>query len=91
MSKLTKMSNIKFRKSIHSEVHIAIREELIKQRMNLGLSQRELADKLNVTRSLIGKIETGDRRLDFVEMIEYCASLELDSKYLLGLVSKLAK
>jgi DNA-binding transcriptional regulator YiaG len=60
------MENVKFRKSIHSKEHVALRGFWIKQRQNLGLSQRSLADKLNVTYSLIGKIETGDRRLDIV-------------------------
>ncbi len=71
------MNNLKFRKSIHSKVHVNLRKLLVAQRKNISLSQRELAEKLQVTHSLIGKIETGDRRLDFVEMIEYCNALDL--------------
>lgn len=55
-----------------------MREFWIKSRKNLGLSQKELADKMGVVYSLIGKIETGDRRLDTIETIEYCRSLNID-------------
>ncbi len=56
------MSNL--RKSIYSHEHT-------------GLSQRALAEKLDVIYSLVGKIETGERRLDIFEFITYCESLEL--------------
>jgi len=54
-----------------------LRDLLIKARKNLHLSQRDLAEKLNVTYSVIGKIETGDRRLDVIEFYEYTKALEL--------------
>lgn len=72
------MKNAKFRKSVHSKEHVALRVLWIEQRKKLGLSQRELAKKLGVTYSLIGKIETGDRRLDIFETIDYCDILELN-------------
>jgi len=54
----------KFRKSVFSDEHVLIREHLIAARHNLGLSQKALSDKMEVVHSLIGKIETGDRRFD---------------------------
>ena len=54
-----------------------LREMLIEKRKKLGLTQRDLAKKLNVTHSVIGKIETGDRRLDIIEFYEYTEALEL--------------
>ncbi len=72
------MKTKKFRQSIHSEKNIALRQYWIDQRKKLGLSQRELAEKLEVTYSLIGKIETGDRRLDILEVMDYCDVLEID-------------
>jgi transcriptional regulator with XRE-family HTH domain len=71
------MKYVKFRKSIHSKEHLALRNFWIKSRKNIGLSQQQLADKLGVIYSLIGKIETGDRRLDSVETIEYCKALNV--------------
>ena len=43
----------------------------------MGLTQRDLAKQLGVTHSIIGKIETGDRRLDVVEFYEYTKALNL--------------
>ena len=83
------MKNSKFRKSIHSKVHVSIRELLIKQRIAINLSQREVAMKLNVTHSLIGKIETGDRRLDTVEMVKYCKILEIEPGVVIELIEEI--
>lgn len=65
--------------SIHSPEQIWLRQFLIERRQQLGLSQRALATKLGVIYSFIGKVETGDRRLDVFEFIQYCHALELDS------------
>jgi len=54
-----------------------LRDTLIKARKDLGLSQRDLAKKLGITHSIIGKIETGDRRLDVIEFYEYTKALGL--------------
>ena len=68
------------RASIHSAEQQALRHLFTTQRQHLGLSQRALAERMGVVYSVIGKIETGDRRLDIVEFIEYCHALELDPK-----------
>ena len=71
------MKNSRLRKSIHHKLHSSLRGKLIKARQEMGFSQRDLAEKLGVTHSVIGKIETGDRRLDVVEYYEYCKVLNL--------------
>jgi transcriptional regulator with XRE-family HTH domain len=65
------------RKSVHHGLHTSLRATLIKARKTLGLTQRDLAEKLGVTYSIIGKVETGDRRLDVIEFYEYTKALEL--------------
>ncbi|MDC2825032.1 helix-turn-helix transcriptional regulator [Rodentibacter pneumotropicus] len=70
------MKNLRL--SIHSAEHIWLREKLLKQRLNLGLSQRALGEKMGVLYSFIGKVETGDRRLDIFEFIKYCRGLDLE-------------
>ena len=59
------------RKSIHHKLHRDLRQTLIKSREDLGLSQRDLANRLGITHSIIEKIETGGRRLDVIEFYEY--------------------
>ena len=70
------MKNLRL--SVHSTEYIYLRNQLIQRRLDLGLSQRELAQKMGVIHSFIGKVETGDRRLDIFELIEYCEYLEWD-------------
>lgn len=71
------MKNIRL--SIHSAEHAYLRQLLIQRRLELGLSQRALAARLNVIHSFIGKVETGDRRLDIFEFVKYCDALEWDA------------
>ena len=58
------------------------------QRETLGLTQRALAERMGVIYSLIGKIETGDRRLDVIEFIDYCRALELEPSEVLSMLEK---
>ncbi|AGI32242.1 TPA: helix-turn-helix transcriptional regulator [Mannheimia haemolytica] len=70
------MKNLRL--SIHSSEHIWLRELFLKRRLELGLTQRTLGEKMGVLYSFIGKVETGDRRLDIFEFIAYCKGLDLD-------------
>ena len=55
-------------KSTHTKEYAALRTELCRAREKSGLSQRELAARLKVPHSWIAKVESGDRRLDLVEL-----------------------
>ena len=65
----------KLRESVHSDDNIELRKFLIEKRKALNLSQRELAEKLNIHYSVVGKIETGDKRMDFLELRRYSEAL----------------
>jgi hypothetical protein len=39
---------------------------------------RELGEIISEPHSLIGKIESGERRLDVFEYVQYCEALSLD-------------
>lgn len=65
----------KLRESVHSDDNIELRKFLIEKRKALNLSQRELAEKLNIHYSVVGKIETGDKRMDFLELRRYSKAL----------------
>ncbi|TXJ09477.1 MAG: XRE family transcriptional regulator [Acinetobacter sp.] len=75
------MSNLKL--SIHAPQHVWLRQLFIQRRLELGLSQRALAIRLGVIYSFVGKVETGDRRLDILEFVHYCAALQLDASHTL--------
>ncbi len=47
---------------------------------------RELGERMDVMHSFVGKIEHGERRLDLIEYIKYCAALEIDPHEGLSLI-----
>ncbi|MEK6746129.1 MAG: helix-turn-helix transcriptional regulator [Pseudomonadota bacterium] len=60
------------KKSIHSDKSAQLQELLIKARINSGLTQKQLADKLGKPQSFVAKYEGGERRIDVIEFIEVC-------------------
>jgi transcriptional regulator with XRE-family HTH domain len=47
-------------------------------RTKAGVTQRELARRLDRAHSYVSRIENGDRRLDVPEMIQWCEVLDSD-------------
>jgi transcriptional regulator with XRE-family HTH domain len=47
-------------------------KKLIKAREDTGLTQHEVATKLNKPQSYISKIELGERKIDFIELEDLC-------------------
>ena len=52
-----------------------------------GLSQRELARRLNTHPSVVAKIETGQRRLDVLEFIDIAHALGVEPDGLLARIT----
>lgn len=50
-------------------------DALRKARKAAGLSQVELAARLDLTQSSVGKCERGERRIDIIELREWCMAL----------------
>jgi len=66
----------------------ALIEILIAEREAAGLTQRELAERLNRLHSFIGKIETGTRHINVIEFIEVARALNVEPTRLLAKVVK---
>ena len=49
-------------------------EELVALRRRAGISQRELGRRIALPQSTIRRIENGERRVDFVELIIICTA-----------------
>lgn len=58
--------------TIYTEEHELLVSILRDARAKAGLTQAEVADLLNRPQSFVSKYESGQRRLDFVEVAELC-------------------
>jgi transcriptional regulator with XRE-family HTH domain len=65
------MSYNSLREPLHSKNHLNIRNKLITLRKENSFTQRELAKKLSITQSYVSKVESGQRRLDVLELKKY--------------------
>lgn len=64
-------------KSLNSPQNLKLIAWLKQQRSEQGLTMRDLAERLEVPHSFVGKVEQGERRLDVVEYIQYCEALNI--------------
>jgi len=55
-------------KSTHTREYAVLRAHLRALRENAGLTQRDLAKRLDVPHSWVAKVESGERRIDLVEL-----------------------
>ena len=70
-----------------AELYAQLRELLIAARQAQGLTQVEIADRLGKPQSFVSKYESGERRLDVIELIEICRTLDVSPA---ALVTKLS-
>lgn len=62
-------------KTIYSQEYTRFLQLLRAVREEMGITQVELADRLQATQSFVSKCERGERRLDFVEARAWCSAL----------------
>ncbi|MBL8300278.1 MAG: helix-turn-helix transcriptional regulator [Rhodanobacteraceae bacterium] len=79
-------------RSTHYPHYLAFLELLRESRKATGVTQVELAERLGNRQVFVSKIERGDRRLDVVDLIEYCNASGIDVvKFIKQLVPVLAE
>ena len=70
-------------RALYKEEHQKIVERLKKARIEIGLDQVEVAEKLGRTQSYISKIESGQRRFDVLQLKEFAKLYKKPINYFL--------
>lgn len=68
-------------KTIYSKEHKYITERLLQARIECGLDQTQVAKKLGRTQSYVSKIESGQRRVDIVQLKKFADIYKKDISF----------
>jgi transcriptional regulator with XRE-family HTH domain len=60
-----------------------VREDLKEARPRHGLRQQDVAEVLGRPQSFVAKVENGERKADFVDVMEYSGAVGLDPQVLI--------
>lgn len=63
--------------SIHRQKYKKIISMLVEKRKASGITQKQLASKMHLRQVIISKIETCERRIDLLELINYCGGVNI--------------
>ena len=66
------------RKTQHTREYDRLLAALRKAREKAGFTQKEVADELGAYASFISKVESGERRIDVVELAAFCRLYEVN-------------
>lgn len=61
--------------TLHSDDYKIMIRHLHAARTEAGLTQKQLADKLGINQVLVSKIETCERRIDVIELRNFCNAI----------------
>ena len=73
-------------KTIRSTGQVALCQALVDARIKAGLGQAELATKLRCHQSFIARLESGQRRVDVVELVVLARAIGFDPSEVLAIV-----
>ncbi|OKJ97527.1 helix-turn-helix domain-containing protein [Amycolatopsis sp. CB00013] len=71
-------------KSIYSAEYQLLCTLLRELRLEAGLTQVQVAERLQVPQSFVSKYEAGERRLDLIELMHVTNALDADLRLLLN-------
>ena len=67
-------------KSLFSSAYRQLIAAVVDARKAAGLTQRELADRLGKPQNYVGRVETEQRRLDFIELLAWFRACDVDAE-----------
>jgi transcriptional regulator with XRE-family HTH domain len=68
-------------KPIYSKDHKYLVEQIKKARIEVGLDQKDVAKLLKKTQSYISKIESGQRRIDIIQLKDFAKIYKKNINY----------
>lgn len=74
-------------KSSFTPQNDALRTRLVQLRNQAGLTQRDIASRLGREQSVVARVETGERRLDVIELYWWIEALGLDPAEVFPLIA----
>ena len=75
-------------KTLSSQRHRALIDFLIQQREKVGMTQAELAKAIGEYQSFVARLESGQRRVDVIELLTLAEVLEFNASATLVQLSK---
>lgn len=75
-------------KTIHRKKYHRVIARLRAKREAAGLTQIDVAEKMGISQPTLNKIEVCQRRLDLIEMFDYCNAIDLDFESLIAEISE---
>jgi transcriptional regulator with XRE-family HTH domain len=78
-------------RTFDSPRHDALREFLVKKRKAAGLRQVDLAKRLKRRQDYISYVETGQKLVEVVELMEWAEAIGFDSKDAIKALAKIRK
>ena len=78
-------------KTLSSREHAKLVRMLINEREAAGMTQTELANRLGEYQSFVARLESGQRRIDVVELIWISNALGFDPKHVIKALMEIDK
>ncbi len=79
------------KKGIYSKENQYFLDLMVQARLKMGVTQAELAKRLETPQSFVSKYEKGERRLDVIEFVTVCKTLKVDSRKIFNRILRLMK
>ena len=67
-------------KTLFSSAYRQLIAAVVDARTQAGLTQRQLAERLGKPQNFVGRVETEQRRLDFIEMLAWLKACDVDAE-----------
>ncbi|MCA9387365.1 helix-turn-helix transcriptional regulator [Candidatus Dojkabacteria bacterium] len=72
------------KKTIYKPKYESVVKKLKEVRLQLGMKQETVAEALGKYQSYVSKVESGDRRIDVIELLEFAKLYKKDIKFFIN-------